>query len=535
MQWAVLARGYFGEISSVDDVVALPLPKQAALAAALAGLVWLTFVLANVITNVAAWTRRWWVLRKIPAPAGGNFLLGNVLQMLSGVPWDLTALWAKQAGGLARFRVLDKQCVTTDSPEALKRMFQSRFENYGKDLGWTYNEFIQILGTGLVTAGGQLWRDQRRRMSPVFKEDILQRIVDIAFDSTERLAKKLDPIAKEGGTLDIEQEFRLLTLQVIGKAAMNLPPEECDRVFPELYLPVMEENNRRVLRPWRSWNPFLPDFWLHRSRMAELNRYLIAHIKRRWAALQKNPTPPDEEWDILTHLLATMMKKGERLDSAAITQTCYELKTFLLAGHETSAAMLTWSTYELAAAPELRERVAAEAREHIPGALLSGAAPASPNKNDVDNMAYGLGVLKESLRKYSVVPVVTRLVLEDDEVLGHVIPKGTYVMCVVQGVHHHHWPEPQRFKPERFLPGGEYDQFDEKIRDFMFVPFIAGPRNCLGQYLALLEARVVMGMLADRYVFSTTRKDAGERHPVTIPVGPKHGMEVKVEFANKGR
>lgn len=78
---------------------------------------------------------------------------------------------------------------------------------------------------------------------------------------------------------------------------------------------------------------------------------------------------------------------------------------------------------------------------------------------------------QEALRKYSVVPVVTRMLAADDELLGHAIPKGTMVACLLKGTHHM-YEEPLAFRPQRFMPGGEYDQFDDSIRAYMFLPFI---------------------------------------------------------------
>lgn len=86
-------------------------------------------------------------------------------------------------------------------------------------------------------------------------------------------------------------------------------------------------------------------------------------------------------------------------------------------------------------------------------------------------MTYTLSVLKEALRKYSVVPVVTRVCAQDDELLGHKIPKGTMVACSLKGTHHM-YKDPLVFRPERFMPNGEYDQFDDAIRAYMFLPFI---------------------------------------------------------------
>jgi cytochrome P450 len=201
------------------------------------------------------------------------------------------------------------------------------------------------------------------------------------------------------------------------------------------------------------------------------------------------------------------------------------MKTFLLAGHETSAAMLMWSVYELSRHPVQRKQVIAEA-ERVFGP--SGHNTAS--RSDADGMVYTLAVLKEALRRYSVVPVVTRSLKEDDQLAGKLVPAGTMVVCHLQGIHNQ-WQEPTKFKPERFMPGGEYEQFDESVRTYMFVPFIQGPRNCLGQHLALLEARIVLAFLQQRFSFKLVSKlaDQGQRHPTVIPVASMDGLPVLVE------
>lgn len=126
-----------------------------------------------------------------------------------------------------------------------------------------------------------------------------------------------------------------------------------------------------------------------------------------------------------------------------------------------------------------------------------------------------------------MVPVVSRVLAGDDELMGHRVARGTMVVCHLQGCHNR-WDQPTCFRPQRFLPGGEYDGFEEAIRPFMFVPFIQGPRNCLGQHLALLEARVVLGLLAHRFTFTPITPDAGRRHPTVIPVATEHGMDMRI-------
>lgn len=541
----------------------------------------------------------------VRAAKGGHALLGQVLPLLRAPSrgigaWDVMESWLvdakkeeQQKGGgtadavdptapppLVRFRILGTSGVVVGDPYALKRVFQSRFKTYAKDLRVSYHPFLPVLGTGLVTADGDLWQKQRLLIGPALRVEILDDIVGIARRAADRLSAKLAGMRGTGAAVSIEEEFRLLTLQVIGEAVLSLPPEACDRVFPQLYLPVMEEANARVLRPHRKYVP-TPSWFAFRARMAALNGYLVGLIRDRWRArLEDGDRPekvaagsaadaaaavvagnggknkggnkaaangngstnghsapaPRRRADILDRVLAAIESSGARWSAAIETQLCYELKTFLLAGHETSAAMLTWSTFELARNPAALAKVRAEAKRVFgaeataPGA--SDTPRGDPPRRDADaGLEYTLSVLKEALRRYSVVPVVTRLPREDDEILpGVVLPKDTMVVCHLQHVHNS-WKDAENFVPERFMPGGEYDQFDESIRPYMFLPFIQGPRNCLGQHLALLEARVVLSLLSARFTFKPADEASaeGRRHPTVIPVASVCGMMMTVE------
>lgn len=464
------------------------------------------------------------MLRAVPEAPGSNWLLGHVLPLLQGpkhnmASWDVIDDWLQKRGPVIKFRIGNIYSVATGDPTALKRVFQTRQKLYTKDLELSYHPFLPILGTGLVTSDGDLWQKQRLLMGPALRLDILDDIIGIAKNATDRLSVKLEKYRGTNQFVNVEEEFRLLTLQVIGEAILSLPPEECDRVFPKLYLPVMEEAHQRVLRPYRKYLP-IPEWFKFRSRMAQLNSYIIGIIRKRWEARLQGKVPA--KLDILDRILAAMQESGDVLDAKMETQLCYEVKTFLLAGHETSAAMLTWSVFELSKNDRCQSQVLAEATE------VFGEAEAEPPRAAVDGMQYTLSVLKETLRKYSIVPVVTRKASVDDEILGYKVPAGTMISLVLQTTHKM-WKDPMTYSPERFLPGGEYDSFEESVRPYMFLPFIQGPRNCLGQHLALLEARVVLSLLVKRFRFRPAHAGAGQRDPLLIPVGPHGGMEMYIE------
>lgn len=204
-------------------------------------------------------------------------------------------------------------------------------------------------------------------------------------------------------------------------------------------------------------------------------------------------------------------------------QLCYEIKTILLAGHETSAAMLTWTLLELTRNPDCLQQVLQEA-QHV-----FGTAEQEPARDAAESMQYTVACLKESLRRYSVVPVVVRELQRDDVLCGCKVPRGSHVVTALKAVHQQ-WKDPEVWQPERFMPGGEFDQFSEDIRQYMFVPFIQGPRNCLGQNFALLEARIVVALIVKRFTFQTVESDKiiGVQNEFMIPAPPLHGLKVLV-------
>ncbi len=478
-----------------------------------------------------------------------SLFLGQALTLARGCPWEHMYRWVTSRS-LVKFRVLHRTGIIVGDPRGLKRIFQTGYKRYDKDLDFSYGPFLPILGTGLVTANGKHWQKQRLLMAPALRIDMLDAILPIAMRAVQRLGDKLEGVRGTREAVDIEEEFRLLTLQVIGEAILSLGPEDCDAVFPSLYLPVMEESNRRVLQPWRYLYPLT--VWRYNQRVKQLDTFIKGVIRERRRERSRAGDAYASK-DILDKILDSVDKEGVVWNAAAETQLCYEMKTFLLAGHETSAAMLTWTVFELAKGMEEEEEAEemaegkqtrgkqkgqgrmnekhrgpfANVREEA-NAFLSDDA-SSLSRTDVEKMDWTLSCLKESLRKYSVVPVVTRDLNADDEICGVKVPRGSWIICHLQRVHHL-YDDPLSWKPERFMPGGEYESFSDDIRPYMFVPFIQGPRNCLGQYFALIEARVVLGMLCKRFTFTLVDPETqGVTHPTVIPVGPVGGMSVYVE------
>ena len=202
----------------------------AILGAALAAYV-VTTVLQGIISFIAE-TRG---LAGIPTAPQDNWLLGNTIALAVNSPWEKMNEWVlAEPSGIIKVRALNTYLVIVGSPQGMTQVFQTKQRDYGKDVKLSYHNFLNILGagptSGLVTAEGEHWRRQRSMMGPTLRTDILDAVIGIGKRAADRLSQKLEAHKTSGQVIDMEEEFRLLTLQVIGEAMLSLPPDECDRV-----------------------------------------------------------------------------------------------------------------------------------------------------------------------------------------------------------------------------------------------------------------------------------------------------------------
>jgi cytochrome P450 len=195
------------------------------------------------------------------------------------------------------------------------------------------------------------------------KVDVLDIIPRITLDAVDRLIVKLDECARTGSTIDIGEELRHLTLQVISGTFLSLDPKESDATFAIMYLPIVEEGNKRVWSPERSYMFFAPFFWKHRLGVRRLNNYVSSLIVKRWSLRRdekQSSKTSTRHHDVLDKVLAHYENENPTVDVIPvidIEQIRDEFKTFMLAGHETSAAMMMWALFELMKNDSLMEKV----------------------------------------------------------------------------------------------------------------------------------------------------------------------------------
>lgn len=263
-----------------------------------------------------------------------------------------------------------------------------------------------LLGRGLVTSEGEEWRRQRTLFSHKLRVDILSEIPAITTRAVRRLSSKLDAVKASGGVIEMAEEFRHLTLQVITEILFSLPHDTCDETLAHMYLPIVEEGNLRTWQPQRMYLPS-PSWFKFRKDVKVLNDYLTSIISER-IQLRKSPTARKE--DLLDFILDNIPQR--EWSDAWMKQVRDEIKTFVLAGHETSASMLAWSLYELSTRPELLSRVRAEALSVFGDRYNDDRFLEEIPKSQLDKLVLTQCCLKESLRLYSVVPTVVRIARE---------------------------------------------------------------------------------------------------------------------------
>lgn len=474
-------------------------------------------------------------------------ILGQALNFLRYRPWDLLTNWHLEYGPIVCFTLLGKTMFSIADPTLLKYVLQSKISHVKKDVHNTYHHFLVILGQGIVTSEDQSWMHQRLKMSQPLRTDILTQIPSQTLKALQNLMVIMDQAVHTQQPVPLGESLRHLTLQVISGAFLSLSAKESDSTFAKIYMPIVDESNQRVWHPYRAWLFCLPFWWEYQGNVRRLNTYVSQLIRKRWALRrqeEKGEITQQREKDVLDRVLHVYEKEcdpiPENLPETMVKQFRDEMKTFMLAGHETSAAMMTWAFYELMGDPDrLVKPLLKEACTVFDSRTdwAQSNAHELPNADKLAQLTFSEATLRESLRKYSVVPIVARRTVKDLYMDHYLIPKGSSILINIQGVHWNpeFWPEPMKFDPGRFLD----TQVVEKRDPFTFLPFIAGPRNCLGQHLALLESKMVLSLLVQRYEFELVGQtaestdwsgDRDPRHRFMVPAIPKKELMVKVKF-----
>jgi cytochrome P450 len=390
-------------------------------------------------------------------------------------------------------------------PDLIKEVLVAQHKNFEK--GRALQGAKRLLGQGLLTNEGEAHRRQRRIMQPLFHHQRIQQFARIMAESADEARQSWKP----GQVVHMDQEMAHLTLSVTSKALFDTDLQK----NPELEQALQDalEVFNEVSLPFAGILGKLP---LPRNvRFQKAKRKLDQLIA---AMIEERRADPGARADLLSMLLAAQdMEEGT--GGMTDQQVRDEAVTVFLAGHDTTAGALMWTWYLLSQHPQVDQRFRAEVRDVLQGRL--------PGVEDVPKLRYTRAVLSESMRLYPPAWVLGRRALQATRVGGYDVPRGTIILLSQYVTHHNakYWPDPERFDPERWL------QEDDERPRYAYFPFGGGPRVCIGEPFAWMEAIIVLATLAQRWRFTVAQPGFQVELQPTLTLKSRHGMPMRVEAA----
>ena len=365
-----------------------------------------------------------------------------------------------------------------------------------------------LLGKGVLTSEGADWKWQRQALAPIFRPQELVNFVPRFVRAAEDLISGWRA-APPGSVRAIDRDMSRGTFDVISATLLPTAEERVSRAI---------ERSTGEFQKSGAWSQLyalakLPK-WLPQPRQ-RTNRQAVVALRAAVAAMVRERRESGAQPDDLMHRLmrARDPETGQAMNDEQLVDN---LLTFYLAGHETTAKALTWTLYLLARAPRWTEALKDEIAR-----VTGGAAVAHEH---VDKLLLVQQVLKESMRIYPPVPVMTRQAVAHTRLGPHEIKAGTSIVLSIYAIHRHRrrWDDPDAFDPTRFAPENE-----AKIPRYQYMPFGAGPRICIGMAFAMIEATAMLATMLRHARFAPV--EGHEPLPVArVTLLPRGGMPLKV-------
>lgn len=417
-------------------------------------------------------------VKKHPPGPQGHPLLGTMREFQAG-PLDHLKVLTDEFGGAVRFRFLPKfhGYVFTD-PASNQHILQSNNRNYTKMPHPTMRLIRPVVGNGLFTSDGDEWLQRRRLAQPAFHRRQIAGFGETMVAACERM------LARWEGDVPTEltREMMRLTLDIAGQTLFSVDLTGEAKAVGDAFEAISHQIAHLMTMPFADRLIDVP-FWPQTRKMRK-NVVILDEIVNN--IIGERRETGEDAGDLLSMLMmAQDADTGEMMDDGQLRD---EVMTLLLAGHETTASTLAWVFALLAQNWDVREKLEAE----VDG-VLGGRVP---TMGDLPSLVYTRMVLDETLRLYPTAYALTRIAREADVVGGYDVPAGAVVTLSPYISHRNsdHWPEPDKFDPERFRPGAEHDR-----PKFAYLPFGAGPRQCIGNMFAITEAMLVMVMVVQKY------------------------------------
>jgi cytochrome P450 len=399
---------------------------------------------------------------------------------------------AAECGDLFRIHAPGRGSDTwiANDPADIKRILVTNHGNYTKGIG--LDRVAILLGNGIMTSEGDVWRRQRRMIQPLFHRRVVERHAALIERCIDARLAGWSAAAARGAPIDLADEMSGLTLDVVLGSIFGTDLEWLAAKMGGNPFAIVTEHPARDLT------------FAYRFRsLARLVAELVA--KRRAGA--------EPHFDFLQMLMDardrdTGAPMGER-------ELLDEVMTLVVAGHETTAASLTWTWYLLARHPEAERRLHAEVDAIPERHALS--------YQETEELRYVRACLQEAMRLYPPGWVLTRRTIDADRLSGFEVPARTDVMVSPYLIHRHpaHWDAPGEFRPERFLAEDPRDRW-------VYIPFAAGPRHCVGENFAMYEMAVHVARVARRWRMEHVDDGAPMELEAAINLRPRNRVPMRL-------
>jgi cytochrome P450 len=341
----------------------------------------------------------------------------------------------------------------------------------------TWDDVGRLLGNGLLHSEGDFHKRQRRLSNPAFHHARIMEYATVMADLAKRTADRW----QNGVELNIHDEMMEVTLGVVCKTLFSVDIDNEDAQ-------EFRDAANRILKLFRLGTPLaavLRNLPLETTRNFDEARQTMDRFVYR--IIEERRRSSEDRGDLLSMLMTSRDEEGDgsRMNDEQLRD---ESMTIIAAGHETTANALTWTWYELpphpAGAARLHEELATVLGGRLPGA------------EDLKNLPYTRKVLQETMRLWPPAWILLRQIREDHEIAGVHLPVGTHIAMFPYLLHRdpRWWPDPTRFDP------GRWTEQDERGRPkFAYLPFGAGPRMCIGEQFAWMEAMLILAVIAPRW------------------------------------
>ncbi|XP_043488236.1 cytochrome P450 4C1-like [Polistes fuscatus] len=469
-------------------------------------------------------------INKLPGPKG-NILFGSGSSARRLKKEDrllkIQICSVRYKDGLFRTWLGNEPTVHLHKPEHVEIILRST-TNIQKAPLYKYLE--PWLGKALLTASGKKWMQDRKLITPAFHFNILEQYAVVMSEKAEIFVKCLEKQLKENSEepIDIFPYANRCTLDVICETAMGVNinmQEDTENEYGKAVHRFTELLMYRIFRPWLAWDWVFALTKVGKEYYAAIN---VMHTFTRNVIKKKKISRELKHFDeevqafdeigkpkrkaFLDLLLDAREKNGNPMTDEELRE---QVDTVMFAGHDTTAAAISWTLFCLGNNPDIQEKVHQELDD------IFGDSDKTATTKEIAQLKYLDRVTKEALRLYPSAPGFLRKLSEDVKIDDYIIPKGCVVALSSFGTHRHPdiWPDPEKFDPDRFLLENSKNR-----HPYAYIPFSAGPRNCLGQKYAQLEEKFVLAAILRKWKVKSILKEGHIKFYGALILRPSEGI-----------